>query len=309
MIYQVDHTKKECTINQMKEEHMYLAMMSLEELKECHHDFHISSKTMHECEQTLTSHQNIIIPHQHYYYGYIHLINARNIFMKQDALTFFIFKNLFLVVVIDDEDNHIQNIFETSCDYVLQRGVSITRLVFYFLTELFARDGYYIEELQEMIEELECMDEESKQFSSSMKRLAKELLMLRNYYSHLVYIGEELEMNYHNIFSKDDMRYFEIYTRRIERFVSDVQMLRDLLNQISHEHESKLNYELNKTMQFFTAIATIFMPLTLMTGWYGMNFKSMPELSSPYGYMVFIAISLVVVGGLVYWFKKKKFFK
>lgn len=309
MIYQVDHTKKECTINQMKEEHMYLAMMSLEELKECHHDFHISSKTMHECEQTLTSHQNIIIPHQHYYYGYIHLINARNIFMKQDALTFFIFKNFFLVVVIDDEDNHIQNIFETSCDYVLQRGVSITRLVFYFLTELFARDGYYIEELQETIEELECMDEESKQFSSSMKRLAKELLMLRNYYSHLVYIGEELEMNYHNIFSKDDMRYFEIYTRRIERFVSDVQMLRDLLNQISHEHESKLNYELNKTMQFFTAIATIFMPLTLMTGWYGMNFKSMPELSSPYGYMVFIAISLVVVGGLVYWFKKKKFFK
>lgn len=308
MIYQVDHTKKECTINQMKDEHMYLAMMGLEELKECHHDFHISSKTMSECEQTLTYHQNIIIPHQHYYYGYIHLINARNIFMKQDALAFFIFKNLFLVVIIDDEDNHIQNIFQTSCDYVLQRGVSITRLVYYFLTELFARDGCYIEELQETIEELEHSDEESVQLSSRMKRLGKELLMLRNYYSHLVNIGEELEMNYHNIFPNDDMRYFEIYTKRIERFLSDIQMLRDLLKQISQDHESKLNYELNKTMQFFTVVTTIFMPLTLMTGWYGMNFKSMPELSSSYGYTVFIVVSLIVVGVLIYWFKKKKFF-
>ena len=49
------------------------------------------------------------------------------------------------------------------------------------------------------------------------------------------------------------------------------------------------------------------MPLTLMTGWYGMNFKSMPELSSPYGYMVFIVVRLIVVGVLIYWFKKKKF--
>lgn len=309
MIYQVDHTKKECTIDQIEEHHTYLAMMSLEELKQCHHDFHISSKTILECEKTASCHKNMIVPHQDYYYGLIHLINARDIFQKQDALAFFIFKNLFLVVIIDDEDEHIQSVFQSSCDYVLQRGVSITRLVYYFLIELMSKDDDYIEELQDEIEELECLDDsKSMQWTRRMKRLGKELLMLRNYYSHLVNIGEELEMNHHHIFTEDDMRYFDIYTRRIERLVADVQMLRELLNQMSQLHESKLNYELNKTMQFFTVVTTIFMPLTLMTGWYGMNFKNMPELSSPYGYMSFILISVCVVGGLIYWFKKKKFF-
>ena len=150
---------------------------------------------------------------------------------------------------------------------MLQRDVSITRLVYYFLTEFFARDGCYIEELQETIEELEHSNEESVQLSSRMKRLGKELLMLRNYYSHLVNIGEELEMNYHNIFPNDDMRYFEIYTKRIERFVSDIQMLRDLLNQISQEHESKLNYELNKTMQFFAVVTSNHLYATYIDDW------------------------------------------
>ena len=38
-------------------------------------------------------------------------------------------------------------------------------------------------------------------------------------------------------------------------------------------------------MQFLTVVTTIFMPLTLITGWYGMNFSNMQELKMPYGYV------------------------
>jgi len=307
MIYQVDHKKIECSVEEMNNEHMYIGMMSLEELKQCYQKLHISKKSIQHCEETSRFNQNIMIPHRHYYYGFMNLINARDVFVKQDSLAFFIFENFFLVVILDDEDGHITNVFHTSSDYVLEKNVSITRLVYYFLSELIVRDYQYIEELQEEIEELENLDENIS-FTTHLKHLGKELLLLRNYYNNFVGIGEELQMNYHSIFPQDDMRYFEIYTRRIERLADSVQMLRELLNQAQEVHMSKLDYKLNQTMQFFTVVTTIFMPLTLITGWYGMNFKNMPELTNPYAYYILIGISLLIVMGLIFWFKKKKYF-
>lgn len=309
MIYQVDNQKKYVDIEDMNEKHMYIGMMSLEELKSCYFRFHITHRSIERCESTSTLNQNMIIPHNFYYYGFMTLINARDVFVKRDAFSFFIFKNFFLVVILDDEDEHISQVFQSSSDYVLERGVSITRLVYYFLSELLSRDYQYIEELQEEIEELEDYDneEESLTFTNQLKRLNKELLLLRNYYDNLVSVGEELEMNHHHLFEEDDMRYFEILTRRIERLSESIQMLKELLNQVKDAHQSRLDYKLNKTMQFFTVVTTIFLPLTLIAGWYGMNFQNMPELKSPYGYYTVIVVSIIIVTGLIIWFKKKKF--
>ena len=307
MIYQVDNQKLKVKIQDIQDDH--IAMMSLDELKTCYREYHITERSLLRCEETSMLNQNIIIPHRQYYYGLINLINARDVFVKKDSLAFFIFKNLFLVVVIDDEDHHISEVFQSSSDYVLEKGVSITRLVYYFLSELISRDYQYIEDLQEEIEDLESHDseEESIHFTNQLRQLSKELLLLRNYYDNLVIIGEDLQMNHHHIFEDDDMRYFEIFTRRIERLSNNVQMLRELLSQAYEAHQSKLDYKLNKTMQFFTVVTTVFMPLTLIAGWYGMNFKNMPELSSPYGYLSVILVSVSVVVLLMLWFKKKKF--
>ena len=297
MIYQVDNQKLKVKIQDIQDDHMYIAMMSLDELKTCYREYHITERSLLRCEETSMLNQNIIIPHRQYYYGLINLINARDVFVKKDSLAFFIFKNLFLVVVIDDEDHHISEVFQSSSDYVLEKGVSITRLVYYFLSELISRDYQYIEDLQEEIEDLESHDSEveSIHFTNQLRQLSKELLLLRNYYDNLVIIGEDLQMNHHHIFEDDDMRYFEIFTRRIERLSNNVQMLRELLSQAYEAHQSKLDYKLNKTMQFFTVVTTVFMPLTLIAGWYGMNFKNMPELSSPYGYLSVILVSVSVV--------------
>lgn len=309
MIYQIDGIKKEVDFNAISKEHMYIGMMSLRELKECYYQFHISLQSINHCEETSAINQNVIIPYKNYYYGLINLINARDVFVKKDAMAFFIFQNLFLIVIIDDEDQHIENIFSSSSDYVLDEGMSITRIVYCFFSELISRDYQYIEELQEEVEELENDDEkETLMFTKTFKKLNKELLLLRNYYDHLISISEELQMNHHNIFIQDEMRYFEIFTHRLERISDNIQILRDLLNQVYAVHQSKLDYQLNKTMQFFTVVTTIFMPLTLITGWYGMNFNNMPEIGFQYSYYIVIGISIIIVLGLIFLFKRKKFF-
>ena len=59
-------------------------------------------------------------------------------------------------------------------------------------------------------------------------------------------------------------------------------------------------------MTVLTVVTTIFMPLTLIVGWYGMNFKYMPELDWVWGYPIVIAVSVLIVIGSLIFFKRKK---
>ena len=53
-------------------------------------------------------------------------------------------------------------------------------------------------------------------------------------------------------------------------------------------------------------VTAVFLPLTLLVGWYGMNFVGMPELHWKYGYPAVILVSVGIVAALVIYFKKKK---
>ena len=71
-------------------------------------------------------------------------------------------------------------------------------------------------------------------------------------------------------------------------------------------YQSRINMKQNRVMQFLTVITTIFMPLTLITGWYGMNFRFMPEIQWRYGYMAVMGLSAVILIIEYIIFKRKK---
>jgi magnesium transporter len=71
-------------------------------------------------------------------------------------------------------------------------------------------------------------------------------------------------------------------------------------------YNSSLNANLNEIIRTLTVIATIILPLTLITGIYGMNFDVMPELHSPLGYYYSLLLMGAVAGGMVIYFKNKK---
>jgi magnesium transporter len=61
-------------------------------------------------------------------------------------------------------------------------------------------------------------------------------------------------------------------------------------------------------MKILTAVSVIFMPLTFIVGIYGMNFDFMPELRMKYGYFGILGIMFLIVIGMVFYFKRKKWF-
>lgn len=71
-------------------------------------------------------------------------------------------------------------------------------------------------------------------------------------------------------------------------------------------YSSNESSRLNDIVQRLTLISFIFMPLTFLSGWYGMNFKNMPELNLDNGYFYFVGIVVVMVIALLIYFKRKK---
>ncbi len=89
---------------------------------------------------------------------------------------------------------------------------------------------------------------------------------------------------------------------------NECDSLRDILNSLLSQIDYSLMHKMNDVMKVLTAFAAIFLPLTLITGIYGMNFHYMPELSWQHGY--YYCLGLIVFCGLslFYFFKRKKWF-
>ncbi|MFR1137986.1 MAG: CorA family divalent cation transporter, partial [Anaerococcus vaginalis] len=67
------------------------------------------------------------------------------------------------------------------------------------------------------------------------------------------------------------------------------------ITNVKDSYTSKMDLSMNNTMKVLTVVTTIFTPITIITGWYGMNFENMPELKWNFGYMYVIGISLISV--------------
>ena len=65
---------------------------------------------------------------------------------------------------------------------------------------------------------------------------------------------------------------------------------------------------MNEVMKALTIVSTIFLPLSFVAGVYGMNFQHMPELSKTWGYPMAWGIFVLIVVGMVTFFKKRKWF-
>ena len=90
--------------------------------------------------------------------------------------------------------------------------------------------------------------------------------------------------------------------------IDSLDTYKDLTSSLLDIHINAMNTRMNEVMKVLTVISTIFMPLTFIVGVYGMNFDYMPELRWHYGYFGVLGIMVVIVMGMLYYFKKKKWF-
>jgi magnesium transporter len=106
--------------------------------------------------------------------------------------------------------------------------------------------------------------------------------------------------------SDDSRRQIRSLNDRVTYLRNNIENMHHRVISLREAYNSSLTANLNETIRTLTVIATIVLPLTLIAGIYGMNFDIMPELRSPFGYYYALGLMAAVGGGMIGYFKWKK---
>lgn len=211
------------------------------------------------------------------------------------------------VVLIDDEGYAARLVNEIGRTKKW-RLPSLERFIYDLLEAVIADDLYLLNSVEKRLDsaEKQILAGGAEEFPAELNDIRGDLLDLRLHYEQLLDLGQELEENENEFFKEENLRYFHLFNERVSRMKDTVTGLRDYVAQLRELVQSQLSVKQNRIMTLLTVITSIFMPLTLIAGWYGMNFKYMPELDKPLAYPIVIAVSIAIVIGCLIWFKKKK---
>ena len=210
------------------------------------------------------------------------------------------------IVFIDPNDN-AQKIIGKIINTKKWRLPSLERFIYDFLEQIVHEDLSMLENYERELDKIDKdLDNDKDADLGRVNDIRGELRDIRTHYSQLIDLAQEFEENENNFFKTDNIRFFKLFSNRVSRLYDIVNSLLDYTGQIRDTYESRIEVRQNHIMTLLTVVTTIFMPLTLIAGWYGMNFKYMPELDWKVGYpLVFVVSVLIVVLSLLF-FKKKK---
>ena len=189
------------------------------------------------------------------------------------------------------------------------RTPSLERFLYDFLEQIVKDDLALMTRLElemDTMEQAVLEDHEDALPIGRLNEIRMEIRDLQNHYEQLLDLAEELEENENGFFQQENLRYFRQFLSRVERLRDMATALRDYNIQIHDLYATQVDVRQNRIMTILTVITSIFLPLTLIAGWYGMNFRYMPELNWPWSYPVVIAVCIVIVVVCLVYFKKKK---
>ncbi len=211
------------------------------------------------------------------------------------------------IVLIDDTGYALSKI-EAIQRSKKWRMPSLERFLYDFLEMIIGKDLALLEKLEHQLNhtEEEILRSKGEDFPTELNQIRGDLIDLRVHYEQLIDFGQELEENENGFFQPENLRFFRLFTERVIRLQDTVSSLRDYVVQLRDLVQSELDVHQNKIMTLLTVVTSIFLPLTLIAGWYGMNFRYMPELEWKASYPVVILVSILIVVVCLVWFKKKK---
>lgn len=171
-------------------------------------------------------------------------------------------------------------------------------------------DGYF-PILEKLGEDIEGLEEEliatpAPRTLRTLHALKRQVLGLRKSVWPLREVANSLVRGDSHLIKKSTQIYLRDVYEHTVQVIDTIETYRDMLSGMMDIYLSSVSNRLNAVMKILTIITVIFMPLTFLTGMYGMNFKYMPGLEWLWGFPVLIGVMLVIFLGMLAYFKKKE---
>ncbi|EKD78875.1 MAG: hypothetical protein ACD_41C00239G0002 [uncultured bacterium] len=160
-----------------------------------------------------------------------------------------------------------------------------------------------LEKVDEQVEQLEddLIEQTDQAAVNRLYRVKRELVVLRKAVWPLREVILSLDHTPSIFIQSDTKIYFrDVYEQTIQ-VIDTVESLRDLMSSMIEIYLSSLSNRMNSIIKVLTIITTIFMPLNLIVGIFGMNFQYLPGINSRFGpwevlgAMLFSTVAMIMV--------------
>lgn len=306
MYYNIENgVLNEISISDIKNHSINIAILTLEELNKNYNQLGLREEDLKLCNLSEKTRAKYEV-YEDFSFATLNILNDQS--KKINRLAFYIRRNIFIIVVLD---NGLENISIIINDAIKKANNKITleKFISYILNRIIDGSVGLLEKCEDnmiKIEDMIIKGKTSKNTNKDIFKLKKSLSLYFKYYKSIIRFVDMLMENDNDILDEENFKYLSIFESRIDRLVADVEYLIDETTHIQDLYRATLDYSQNNIMRVFTVVTTLFLPLTLITGWYGMNFKYMPELSWKYGYLGVFVISILIVISCIMFFKRKK---
>lgn len=308
MFYEITDELYEIAPKNIDPEKLTVGCVSSEELAEYGRGFGFDEETITASQKANPLFRTGVDVHENYTFAELRVVNRDG---HDDAVSIYIKKNFLLIVDINDEDDSTINSFVNAVRKYPTSRINEERIVFCCVESLLSDGNMIAEGIRNRLTEMEesiFTGSAGEELNTELFEQKKKILKYYNYYGQILDIVETLEENENEILNEDNLIYIKNLTGKVKRLYDDMSLLDNVANHIQDAYAALLDQRMNKTMKTLTVLTTIFFPLTIIVGWYGMNFRYMPELAWKYGYVYVCLLSVLVIVALIIICKKKKWF-
>ncbi len=187
------------------------------------------------------------------------------------------------------------------------RSLGPDYLMYAILDSIVDQNFVLIDALDEAITSLEeeLFDRPTPQTMHGIQRLKRELISIRRYVSPIRELMAELLRSESALIQASTAIYLRDVSDHVVRVIELLESYRDILSGLIEIYISGVSNKMNEVMKVLTLFASIFIPLTFLTGIYGMNFDYMPELKYRWSYPILWGAFISIPTVLLVYFKKK----
>ncbi|KAJ8907358.1 hypothetical protein NDN08_007472 [Rhodosorus marinus] len=186
------------------------------------------------------------------------------------------------------------------------RGKDLSHLLYAVIDSVTDRYFPLLEFYGDRMEELESalVDDPDPELIKGITRLKRDLLLVRRTVWPMRECTSRLMVLSDDIIRKATKMYLRDLQDHLVQVVDILETYRDVSMSLLDLYLSATNNKMQEVMKTLTIISTIFIPLTFITGVYGMNFEYMPELSWPFSYLIFWIFVIAIIMSQLYYFHR-----
>lgn len=274
--------------------------------------FHFHKLAIEDCLKYLDKNEDVHLPKIDDYETYLFLVfNGITVsedytHYKQFSLSCFIGCNFIITVHNEPEKNFIlESVNQQLREAILKKGPDYAlHIILDSLVDRYYPVLDYIEDEIDKVEDYVFKMQPSNKTLMKILNMKKQLIKIRRIASYQKEILFKLYRGEYDLVSSEESMYYRNVYDHLVRIVDSAESYRDVVTSMLDSYLSIVNNNMNNIMKRLTLIATIILPLNLITGIYGMNFEHIPFMHSPMGFWSSLVVMLGVIVVMLVVFKR-----